>query len=80
VSLGFGFRGVLWSVVCVCRLAVVEKARPRFFFCDFLFFPVSPGSVLYLDVCLFLSGSLFFMLGGRFCVVKYKIDGRSLQN
>jgi hypothetical protein len=69
MSLGFGFRGVLLSVVCVCRLAVVETARPRFFFfffSRFSFFPVSPGSVLYLDLCFFLSGSLFFMCCGGF--------------
>jgi hypothetical protein len=37
-----------------------------FFFCDFLFFLVSPGSVLYLDVRFFLFGSLFLLWGGGF--------------
>jgi hypothetical protein len=66
VSLGFGFRGFC----LLCGLAVVERARPRFllffFFLRFSFFPVFPGSGLYLDLFFFLSGSLFFMWSGGF--------------
>jgi hypothetical protein len=71
------------GVCCLSSVSVVWRRRDLaffFFFLRFSFFPVSPGSVLYLDLCFFLSGSLFFYLGWRFCVAKYKIDGRSLQN
>jgi hypothetical protein len=57
--------------VAALRWPGVMDARPRFllfffFFLRFSFFPVFPGSGLYLDLFFFLSGSLFFMWGGGF--------------
>jgi hypothetical protein len=65
VSLGFGFRGVLF-VVWSGGGGEGATSLFFFFFLRFSFFPVFPGSGLYLDLFFFLSGSLFFMWGGGF--------------
>jgi hypothetical protein len=73
VSLGFGLGFCCMSSVSVVWRRRDLAFFFFFFFCEFLFFPVSPasaaglrdhvspGSVLYLDICFFLSGSLFFI-------------------